>query len=68
MQGTVSVEVVIGTDGAVKQVEIIEPRGAGLDDAAVEAVRQWKYTPTLLNGKPVEVISMIDVIYRLEWR
>ncbi len=36
-----------------------------LDDAAVEAVRQWEYTPTLLNGVPVPVIMTVTVNFQL---
>ena len=34
--------------------------------AAVDAVRQWRYTPTLLNGRPVQVVMTVNVAFRLE--
>jgi protein TonB len=37
-----------------------------LTDAAINAVRQWRYEPTLLNGKPVEVITTVTANFRLE--
>ena len=37
----------------------------GLDDQAVQAVKQWLYKPTLLNGEPVEVVTVIDVNFTL---
>jgi protein TonB len=36
-----------------------------LDQAALEAVRQWRYTPTLLNGQPVEVVMTVTVTFTL---
>ncbi len=42
------------------------PRGHPLlDDAAVQAVRQWKYSPTLLNGEPVPVVGTVTVVFSL---
>ena len=38
----------------------------GLALAALEAVRQWRYQPTLLNGQPVEVVTNIDVTFELD--
>ncbi len=66
VQGTVLLMAVIGTDGSVlnlQQVnELVDPR---LVTAATEAVRQWRYKPTLLNGAPVEVVTKIEVNFRL---
>jgi len=39
--------------------------GMGLDVAAMEAVKQWIYRPTLLNGEPVEVVATVDVNFAL---
>ena len=64
IQGYVIIEAVIGTDGAVKEARVIggEPI---LADAALTAVRQWEYTPTLLNGVPVDVIMNVTVHFKL---
>jgi len=53
-ESTVRVDVIVGKDGTV-----IDAKGA--DEPAVEAVRHWKYRPTLLNGWPVEVATTVDV-------
>ncbi len=53
-QGDVTVEFVVDTDGRVRKASAIEGDPM-LARAAVEAVRQWKYTPYILNGEPVEV-------------
>jgi TonB family protein len=58
--GTVTLSVVIGNDGRVQSVEPTSGHPL-LATAAEEAVRQWIYKPTLLNGNPVEVSTSVDV-------
>ena len=53
--GTVSMEALIGTDGKVRDVRVVASPHPDLDRAAVDAVRQWEFTPTTLNCTPVEV-------------
>ena len=60
IQGTVRLQVVIGLDGHVTNIQLVSGHPL-LIGAAVEAVRQWIYRPTLLNGKPVEVVATVDV-------
>ncbi len=64
VQGIVKLHVIIGKDGSVSQVEAISGHPL-LIQAAIDAVRQWKYRPTLLNGEPVEVDTTIDIIFTL---
>ncbi len=64
MAGTVIVEAVIGKDGHVDQAKVLRGQPL-LDDAALDAVRKWVYTPTLLNGEPVAVIMTVTVTFRL---
>jgi protein TonB len=63
-QGTVRVQAVIARDGAIKNLQLISGPPL-LAAVAMEAVRQWRYRPTLLNGEPVEVITVIDVNFTL---
>jgi len=63
--GTVVLEVIVAADGSVKNFRIVEPARVGLDEAAVEAVQQWKYRPTMLNDKPVEVQTIINVVFKI---
>ena len=63
-QGTVVIDAIIGPDGQVTQARIRQSVPL-LDDAALAAVRQWVYTPTRLNGKPVAVIMTVEVNFRL---
>ena len=64
IQGTVNLEAVIGRDGAVLTLDVLSGHPL-LIPAAVEAVKQWRYKPTLLNGQPVEVQTTIDVNFTL---
>jgi TonB family protein len=62
--GTVILDAVIGTDGHVKDLKILKSVD-GLDDAATDAVSQWQYSQTVLNGAPVEVLFTITVNFTL---
>jgi protein TonB len=53
--GVVTMEAVIGTDGTVREVRVVSSPHPDLDRAATEAVRQWEFTPTILNCTPIEV-------------
>lgn len=64
VQGIVIVEAVIGCDGSVTEVRVLRGHPL-LNDAALDAVRQWQYTPTLLNGVPVPVIMTMTVTFTL---
>lgn len=64
IQGTVRFNATIGPDGTVKNLVVVSGHPT-LVQSAMEAVRQWVYKPTLLNGNPVEVITTIDVNYTL---
>jgi protein TonB len=64
IQGTVRLHAIIGKDGTVKELTL-ESGHPLLVQAALDAVRQWRYQPTLLNGEPVEVDTTIDVIFTL---
>jgi protein TonB len=64
MQGTVVVEATINERGRVVNVNLVQ--GAPLlTDAALEAVKKWVYTPTLVNGVPTSVIMTVTVHFRL---
>jgi protein TonB len=67
ISGTVMLRAVISTTGEPINVEVINTTvHPGLAKAAVDAVKQWRYQPTLLNGQPVEVATTIDVNFELE--
>ena len=63
-QGTVILEVTVDRQGAVSNVSVLRsPENLG--EAAVEAVRQWRYAPTILNGTPVSVIFTETVRFQI---
>jgi periplasmic protein TonB len=65
VQGTVILEATISPQGRVMDLKVL--RGIPLlDDAAMNAVKQWTYSPTLLNGQPVPVIMTVTVNFRLD--
>jgi TonB family protein len=64
IQGVVRFNVVIGKDGRVSNVTLVSGHPL-LVTAARDAVRQWVYKPTLLNGEPVEVVTQVDVNFTL---
>ena len=62
VQGAVLLTVVIGKDGGIRQVNVLSGHPL-LVEAAVAAVKQWRYQPYLLNGEPVEIQSQISVVF-----
>ncbi len=64
IEGTVIIEAVIGVSGDVTDVRVLRSRPL-LDQAALDAVRQWKYVPTLLNEVPVPVVMTVTVTFSL---
>ena len=62
VSGMVIVEIVIDETGAVSNAQIIRSVPM-LDAAALDAVRQWRYTPTLLNGQTVSVITSVNITF-----
>lgn len=64
IQGVVRLEAVISKDGTIQDLKVMSGHPL-LVQAALNAVKQWKYEPTLLNGVPVEVVTEIDVNFTL---
>lgn len=64
VQGVVRLEAIIGTDGTVQGLSFITGHPL-LVSAAMDAVKKWRYKPTLLNGVPAEVVTEIDVNFEL---
>ena len=64
VEGTVILEATISEQGRVTNVKVL--RGIPLlDNSALDAVKQWRYSPTLLNGTPVPVIMTVTVNFKL---
>jgi protein TonB len=64
-EGTVILEATIDADGSVRGVRVLRSVPL-LDDAAMDAVRQWRFTPTRLNGDPVPVVMTVTVTFSLK--
>lgn len=64
LSGKVTLQAIIATDGSVKTLRVLSGR-CSLARAAVDAVRKWRYMPTLVNCEPVEVNTTIDVFFQM---
>lgn len=65
VQGTVTLEAVISKRGIPLSVKVLASPNPALATAARDAVQQWRYQPTLLNGQPIEVVTTISLLFRL---
>jgi TonB family protein len=65
IEGTVHLQGIIGVDGSLIGLRVLGSNDRNLAVAALEAVSQWRYRPTLLNGEPAEVVTDIDVEFTL---
>jgi protein TonB len=66
IQGTVVLQAIIGKDGTVQNLKMVSTASPLLVQAAMDAVKQWVYQPTLLNSEPVDVITEITVNFTLQ--
>ena len=65
VEGDVVMEVVVRADGSIGTVRVLQGLGAGLDQRAIDAVRQWRFSPAHRYGTPVDVLVEIAVEFRL---
>jgi protein TonB len=64
-EGKVILEIVVGRTGEVEQVKLLKSNPL-FDQAAIEAVKKWKYTPALQSGRPVKVYLTVIVDFNLK--
>ena len=64
-QGVCVLSLIVGADGAPRDVRVVRAIGRGLDAKAVEAVQQWKFEPAKKDGQPVAVAINVEVTFRL---
>jgi periplasmic protein TonB len=64
-QGTCVLWLIVGPDGRPRDVKVTRSLGLGLDEKAIEAVKQWKFEPAMKDGKPVAVQINVEVSFRL---
>jgi TonB family protein len=65
VEGDVDLEIVVRRDGSVGDVTVVRGLGAGLDQRAIDAVRQWRFSPATRRGIAVDVIVQVAVEFRL---
>jgi len=67
IQGIVKLEVVVGPDGTVRDVRVIQSldRATGLDDEAMKTARQWRFRPATYQGQPVAFVVIIEMTFTL---
>jgi TonB family protein len=65
-EGTVLLQALIGTDGRVRNVEVVSPGVADMEEEAIAAVTQWEFTPTYLNCQAIEVRMFVTVAFKLD--
>jgi protein TonB len=66
IEGVVILEITVDKQGNVENVKVLRGLPMGLTEAAVDAVKQWKYEPSTLNGRPVEVLVTVTVRFSLQ--
>jgi TonB family protein len=65
LEGTVAISLFIGEDGVPEDLRVTRRLGLGLDEKAIDAVRQWRFRPALRNGLPFRAPATIEVNFRL---
>jgi TonB family protein len=65
LQGSIQLSLVVDPTGTPTQVAVLRPLGMGLDEKAIEAVSQWKFTPGQKNGTPVPVYTQVEITFHL---
>src|SRR5215472_9014568 len=65
-EGKCTVTLIVGSDGKPHDVHVVRSLGLGLDEKAIEAVKQWRFEPAQKDGKPVAVAIEIEVTFHLQ--
>ena len=65
LEGEVVMEIVITRSGSVSDVKVLKRLGGGLDERAIQAVRQWRFAPATRKGLPVDVLVEVAVEFKL---
>jgi TonB family protein len=64
-QGTVTLSAKITTDGVPEDIRVVHSLGLGLDEKAIEAVKQWQFRPATKDGRPVAMMATLEVNFRM---
>jgi TonB family protein len=63
--GSVSIQVIVDQDGFPTNLRVVHPVGLGLDEKAMEALKQWRFNPALRDGRPVPFQATVEITFRL---
>jgi TonB family protein len=66
LQGIVKLTIIVNEEGFVHELRAVEGNNPILEEAAINAVKQWQYSPTLLNGEPVPAQTTVTVVFNLK--
>jgi protein TonB len=66
VSGSVLLSVVVDENGDAQDIQVARSLDEGLDQSAIDAVRQWRFSPATEDGKPVSVAAKIEVNFRLQ--
>ncbi len=66
MQGLVILETLVDRDGTVEDVKVLRSAGSVLDREALAAVRQWRYAPLILNGRPLRFVVTVTLSFAVQ--
>jgi TonB family protein len=66
IQGTVKLTIIVNEEGLVYEIRTSPKNNSILEAAAIDAVKQWQYSPTLLNGEPVPVQASVTIVFQLK--
>lgn len=65
LQGTVVLSALIGIDGVPSEIKLVRELGKGLDEKAIECLRQWRFSPGLSHGEPISVTVTVEIVFRI---
>ena len=65
IEGTAVLSSMIGTDGVPSDIELVRGLGKGLDEKAIECLREWRFAPATSHGEPVSVKVTVELVFRL---
>jgi len=65
-EGSCVLWMIVGSDGKPRNIKVVRTLGLGLDEKAIEAVKQWKFEPGMMDGKPVAVQVNLKMSFRLD--
>ena len=66
IEGNILMQAIIGIDGKVRNLEVLSPVNADLEEEAIGAVSQWEFSPTYLNCQPIEVRMFVTTSFKIE--